>query len=932
MARSAAVGMLIDNLIVAITNSEKVRNFCSSSKFVLYFLHGIQDSTSFQNAKARSDIILKEHSPGNRTDPFAVDRHFDGLIEKFRVLNKDDFADSLSVRLSEVESQRDSWMPEILSLLQQLSDRPADVSQAPRFSLADFGDSSPTLKWTELDSAGSAFADEDIWAEVDYGGSSSEDEGSTVSSDVSIPRIIPQSAKPLQEEFEVPEEFIQSGEDEELIATIKTGHFWEYDSAAVREFSESHTRFITELQATREILFMLQGLPTSLFWQLDNSIAVDRRYALRHASNTAFLQILRSCADIGVRLSAVRRFVKISQSVIFVQTFTRGLEAMLHDFDTFLSGLQLRYLSTDRKITVSLLQLVEDIRTKVRVLLLLADLVAQLENAPSSQSFLCLDLLYDLACSNQASGNEEDYKSLAKLFFSCFEAYTQPIRMWMETGQLEKSQGTFFVTDIQGGSDLRSLWHDWYCLEEIDGRLNAPKFVKPSARKILSTGKSMIFLRNLNILPESLGFENRRPFVFEDVCPGDSSLQLLPFSGLLDKAIEDLIATNHQLASNVLRTQLDEQCGLWDSISALQYIYLCKDITVSSLIDNKIFELIDDGQGVWNDRFLLTELVQSTFGDIVCIDFSRLLMRSTRSPYPDGGIQSRSVKMLKVLSMDYILPWPVANIIPKSAIAVYQRIFTFLMQIRRAKYILERQRLRKEDDAPEGFGVNIGDDGAGYIIRHSLLWLTNTIYSHFTELVIAMSTANMLKALAAATDVEGMIAVHEAYMSSLEQQCLLSENLAPIYKAVISLLDLCVHLADIQSARHGQNQFEKSNRSSSRRKLSRRHGHRRRGFNDFSDSEDDDDNNNNDDDDEKYNAEGENNHDGYEYDEGNTTNISFLESPYSERLSHAKEKFERLLAFVVTGLRAVGRIDGQQSWEMLADRLAWKTRPNDAYR
>jgi gamma-tubulin complex component 5 len=899
--------------------------------FCFIFSHQIQDSTSFQNAKARSNIILKEHSPGNRTDPFAVDRHFDGLIEKFRVLNKDDFADSLSVRLSEAESQRISWMPEILSLLQQLSDRPANVAQVPRFSLADSEDSSPALKWTELDPVGSAFAEEDIWAEVDYIRSSSEDEASTVSSNVSIPRIIPQSTKPLQEEFEIPEEFIQSGEDEELISTIKTGHFWEYDSAAVREFSESHTRFITELQASREIIFMLQGLPTSLFWQLDNSIAVDRRFALRHASNIAFLQILRSCADTGARLGAVRRFVKSSQSVIFLQTFTRGLETLLHDFDTFLSGLQLRYLSTDQKVTVSLLQLVEEVRTKARVLLLLADLVAQLETAPSSQSFLCLDLLYDLACSNQASGNEDDYKSLAKLFFSCFESYTQPIRVWMETGQLEKGQDTFFVTDIHGGSDLRTLWHDWYSLVETSGRLNAPKFVKPNARKILTTGKSMIFLRNLNILPESLGFENRRPFVFEDICPDDPSLQLLPFSGLLDKAFEDLIATNHQFASNFLRAQLDEQCGLWNSLSALQYIYLCKDITVSSLIDNKIFELIDNGQGVWNDRFLLTELVQSTFGDIACVDPSRLLMRSTRSPYPDGGTQNRSVKILKVLSMDYILPWPVANIIPKSAIAIYQRIFTFLMQIRRAKYILERQRLRKEDDGSEGFRVNIGDDGAGYIIRHSLLWLTNTFYSHFTELIIAMSTADMVKGLAAATDVDAMIAVHEAYMSSLEQQCLLSDNLAPIYKAVISLLDLCVHLADIQSARHGQNRFEKSNRSfhssSGRRKHYRRHQHRRRVFNDFSDSDDYDD-----DDDEKSNDEADNDHDHDDYDEGNTTNISFLESPYSERLTHVREKFERLLAFIVTGLRAVGRIDGQQSWEMLADRLAWRTRPNDVYR
>ncbi|KAH8701965.1 putative gamma-tubulin complex component GCP5 [Talaromyces proteolyticus] len=794
MARSAAIGMLIEDLIVAVSKSEK-------------------NSTTFQNAKSRFDIIIKEHSNWNHTDPFAVEKHFDGLVEKFRVLSKDDLADSLSVRLSELEGQRISWMPEILSLLQQLSDRPANISQVPRFELSKSKDPELGLTWSDLDPTGTAFADEDIWAEVYYGELSSDEEDSTASSDISIPRIFPQSAKPQQDEFEIPSELIQSGEDDELISTIKSGHFWEYDSAAVREFSESHTRYVTELQAAREIIFMLQGLPTSLFWKLDNSIAVDRRYALRHASNSAFLQILRSCADIGASLGEVRRYVKNPQSVIFLQTFVRGVETHLREFDNFLANLQLRYLSIDQAVTVSLLQLMEEVRRGGRVLSLLADLVAQLERAPSGQSFLCLDLLYDLVCTNQASGNDDEYRALAKLFFSCFEAYTQPIHLWMGSGFLEANQDTFFITDTRRDNDLRTLWHNWYSLEEIHGRLNAPKFVKPSARKILTTGKSMIFLQNLNISPEDLGFASRRPFSFDDVCPDDASLQLLPFSGLLDKAFDDLIATNHKLASEYLREQLGEQCGLWNSLSALQYIYLCQDITVSSLIDSKIFELIDKGRGVWNDRFLLTELVQSTFSGIVSVDTSRVIVRSTRGACMDSENPIRSVKMLKVLSIDYILPWPVANIITKNAISTYQRISTFLMQIRRAKYILERQRLRKEDHDSDGFNNNSGDDGRGYIIRHSLLWLTNTLYSHFTELVVAMSTENMKKALAASVDVNGMIAVHEAYMSSLEQQCLLSTNLGAIYKAVIGLLDLCVHLADIQSARHGANRFDKSNRS-----------------------------------------------------------------------------------------------------------------------
>lgn len=804
----------------------------------------------------------------------------------------------------------------------QLSDRPASVSSIPKFEPSNYDNASVQLKWSELDAAGSEFADEDIWGDIDYGAASSDSESSIASSNISIPRILPQRTKPLRDEFVIPGELLTSGDDDNLVSTIKSGHFWEYDSAAVREFSESHTRFITELQAAREILFMLQGLPTSLFWQIDNSIAVDRRYALSHASNSAFLHMLRSCADIGVELGKLRKFVQILQSVVFLQTFTRGVEEELAEFDAFLSRMQLSYLSPGKTVTVSLLQLTDDVQKEVRVLLLLADLVVKLGSAPPEQSFLCLDLLYNLVCANQASGNEHEYKSLAKLFFSCFEAYARPLRLWLRSGDLEASQDHFFITDCRHDHDLQTLWHDWYLLRETSGHLHAPTFIKPNARRILTTGKSMVFLRNLNVATDELELAHWQPLDFEAVCPDDTTWQLLPFSSLLDQAVENLISTNHTLASSMLRGQLNEQCGLWTSLSALQYIYLCKDASVCTAIDSKIFESLDKRGGVWNDRFLLTELVQSAFGETDCVDTSRLIVRSARKTFHDFESQSRKVKILKLISVDYVLPWPVANIITKPAMSMYQRISTFLMQIRRAKYILERQRLLKKDDTDDDEDE---DDGMGYIIRHNLLWFTNILYGHVTDMVIATNTASMEKTLAESPDIDGMMSVHESYMSALEEQCLLSHNLAPIYQAVINLLDLCIHFADIQAARHGEaNRYDTSHRSSTalkgqRRQRSKRRRHRRR-TDDSSDSEDDEgpderehDNNTEDDDDgdETY------------YDEGNTTSISFIESSYSHRLEHVMRQFHRLLAFVIAGLRGVGRVDGQQSWDILADRLSW---------
>lgn len=814
-----------------------------------------------------------------------------------------------------MEGQRSSWAPEYLSLLLQLSDRPADVSSVPKFETSNYDNASVQLKWSELDATGSEFADEDIWGDVDYGGASSDSESSIASSDISIPRILPQRAQPLKDEFVIPDELLTSGENDDLVKTIKSGHFWEYDSAAIREYAESHTRFITELQAAREILFMLQGLPTSLFWQIDNSIAVDRRYALSHASNSAFLHMLRSSADIGVELGKLRKFVKIPQSVVFLQTFTRGVEKELAEFDAFLSRMQRSYLSPGKTVTVSLLQLTKEVQEEVRVLFLLADMVVKLGSAPPEQSFLCLDLLYNLVCVNQASGNEHEYKSLAKLFFTCFEAYARPLRVWLRSGDLETSQDHFFVTDCRHDHDLQTLWHDWYLLRETSGHLHAPIFIKPSARRILTTGKSMVFLQNLNVATDELESAHWQPLDFEAVCPDDTTWQLLPFSSLLDQAVENLISTNHILASSMLREQLNEQCGLWTSLSALQYIYLCKDASVSTTIDSKIFESLDNRGGVWNDRFLLTELVQSAFGDTDCVDTSRLIVRSARKNFQDFESQSRKVKILKSISIDYVLPWPVANIITKPAMSMYQRISTFLMQIRRAKYILERQRLLKKDDT--GDDDEDEDDGLGYIIRHNLLWFTNILYGHVTDMVIATNAATMEKTLSESPDIDSMISVHESYMSALEEQCLLSPNLASIYQAVISLLDLCIYFADIQAARHGEgNRYDTSRSSTGLNGQHSKRRHRRRRTDDSSDSDDDDEH-------DVHEQDGEDN----DYDEG-MTSISFIESSYSHRLGHVMRQFHRSLAFVIAGLRGVGRVDGQQSWDILADRLSWNVQSN----
>jgi gamma-tubulin complex component 5 len=212
----------------------------------------------------------------------------------------------------------------------------------------------------------------------------------------------------------------------------------------------------------------------------------------------------------------------------------------------------------------------------------------------------------------QAAGDDGNFAVLANIFFMCFETYARPLRHWMETGQLKTSAGSFFVSEDPEKKDLRTLWHDWYKLDTQSDLAKVPKFIQPFAYRIFNTGKSMIFLKRLNKV-ENLEAPRKTFLSFEDVYPSDSSSSCLPFYALLESAFSNMVNENHVLTSSLLRKELDEQCGLWISLQALEHIYFCKDMSLIGSIDAKIFELIDRGKGGWSDRFLLTDLAQTSF-------------------------------------------------------------------------------------------------------------------------------------------------------------------------------------------------------------------------------------------------------------------------------------------------------------------------------
>ncbi|KAL1959399.1 hypothetical protein VTO42DRAFT_2202 [Malbranchea cinnamomea] len=886
MALSSRIDALIDDLISLVGKTPD------------------KDTPQFQNRKRFVENTFQQNA-ALRSNPFDVRRRLDGLQEKFQIVGNDALADALWARQHELDTQRYQWAPDVLALLLELSDKPATNSKVGAMNHASGQpvQKEHILAWSDLEESDTFAGQADIWKDIDYSAETSDDSASLASSDVSIPRIDPQASKVPLESYIVPDDLFISVEDPSLVSSVQ-------NAQAFREVPQDPRArtTLTELQAVREILFMLKSLPTSLFSLLDDKIEVNHRFMLNHISDQTFIALLESFCAIGTRIHRLRVFITQAQHVPLMQMFQGEIEQYLWKFDRFLSDVQQEHQKTMENLSISILQLLDQVRYKTTFLNDIAEIVDELTAQETVDPFLCLELLYDLVCLKQATGQHREFKLAVSMFSKCFEVYLKPIRLWMERGELDPALGAYFVKSAETGKDLRNLWHDWFVLKDSSGFLHAPKFLHSASRKIFTTGKSMIFLRHLRAIPDSQPSATTITALnYNNICAEGHPESLLPFSGMLEDAFNRLVDKIHSAASTLLRKQLNERCGLGISLQALEYIYLGRDLSRLDPVDRKILGLIDQKSTSWNDRFLLTELVQEAFTGLLCVDTSRLVVRSRKIPYDEFVRQSRSSQIVDALSIDYILPWPVANIITKEALASYQRISTFLMKIRRPKYILQRLWIVQSRSSTIRENEQAAAGTLAFCISHRLMWFLNTLYSHLTECVISGLTTTMLKQLQGAVDIDAMIDVHRAYVSSLEDECLLSKRLSAIHGIVISILDLCISFSDILASCNASHQFDRTSQSFN---LSSGPEHAISRIHPQSALTED------------YSSEEEDENGGAE--ENNVSSISFNESACKRRLIDVKVKFDRLVAIVAAGLRGKCRNAGVQSLELLADKLDWK--------
>lgn len=833
---------------------------------------------------------LKYHSFSG-TNQFEVAERLDGLQEKSRILNNDELADGIHTRLQKLKQHSEKWLPDVLDLLLRLSDDPTSNTQNEW--LANSGTLTPVvppLTWAEIEADDPVDPNDQIWRVAEYGDLSSDDDVRTVCT-----TPIPSNAIPdREEEKDFPQAKLESvdlSSSLKALDHLKGLQFWQ-------NFSNDSVE-LTEVQVIREILFMLQGLPTALFWKGESQIKIDQRFRLKHSSRESLVEVLSDFGQIAIRLDLLRTFTRKTQSQCVMQKLRSALESIIQHVDSQLCILEQSVLSMKVEAPATLLQLLSSVRDVVVITGSLSDYVADVQ-PKCGDMITCLELLFDKVCQTQASSNEVGFRFLSKIFFECLESYFRPVQDWMDQGKLPEDEATIFVTASRLVKELSQLWQKWYAMADGTAANRCPRFLQPLKAQILNTGKTIVFLHHLNVPMETSG--DRSILVpLKSALTGEDTL--LPFSELLATSLQASVESRLHNATSTLRNYLGNNCGLWKTLDALNRIYFGRNGHITDLIDIKIFAAIDRCDRNWNDRFVIKDLLQTAFGPSQSAEIERFAVKLSSRPSRNMPHRRLSVKLLKDLRIQFTLPWSIANIINRTSLARYQTVSTFLTQIRRARYMLERRSLlevrsgRLADTEQERNLVQS--------LHHDLLLFINILYDHLTTLVIEEANAKLRQALSDAADIDGMTNAHNKYSSDLEDACLASKKLRPIQDKIVSILDLCIRYSDLNTPAKKCQASDADADADALSFVSATSYPRGRPRNEEGDFSEDD----------------------VESDdaEGYSTFVVPDESSLVDQLHRLREEYQKHLSFVVAGLNSMGSVREQGGfWGMLASRLHWR--------
>ncbi|KAL8477554.1 hypothetical protein ACS0TY_029737 [Phlomoides rotata] len=322
---------------------------------------------------------------------------------------------------------------------------------------------------------------------------------------------------------------------------------------------------------------------------------------------------------------------------------------------------------------------------------------------------------------------------------------------------------------LYGGSERLRFQEDAKMLEVL---LPFPTLL-PSLREDLKISEVLPFHNNCTLPSRILSW-------IQNVEPKNTPLPAVVFQ-------ECLIFYIKKQSDYIGRTILSKLLHEWrllDELGLLRAIYLLGSGDLLQHFLSVIFNKLNKGESLDDDfelNTILQESIRNSSDNVLLSTPDSLVVSAAKNPGEGeqnnpsislssprkGGGQSTGMDVLDSLKFTYKVSWPLELIANLEAMKKYNQVMSFLLKVKRAKFVLDKARKwmwKDRDTATRKHKRH-------WLLQQKLLHFVDAFHQYVMDRVYHNAWRELCEGVAAAGTLDEAIEVHEAYLLSIQRQC-----------------------------------------------------------------------------------------------------------------------------------------------------------------
>ena len=273
---------------------------------------------------------------------------------------------------------------------------------------------------------------------------------------------------------------------------------------------------------------------------------------------------------------------------------------------------------------------------------------------------------------------------------------------------------------------------------------------------------------------------------------------MVPLELVLGRALAPIIERHYRLACSSLVHLVKEELQLEAVLSRARRVFFMEAGDLMHDFCSQLFTTLEKGEVLEvTDSASLTLLLQDCLG----------------GRYPDWcdlfscSHSAQDPASLSGLTINMAVSWPLTILLTQANLETYNKIFIFLAEVKRSLWSLQTVSLADLAALEDRMaGLEEGAEAADtslclaskqhrlQLLRAWLLHFTSTIHGYFMSRVVHSTEIELGENLAAATDLDMILGVHDQYLQQIHDRCFLHPSARMLLDAVRMVLNIGLEL------------------------------------------------------------------------------------------------------------------------------------------